>query len=65
MQTKSIVQEAADQVVKKAKAGTSYPIAIQEACSRGIDRARLMAELSRRREASRQAKQAKLKAGAR
>lgn len=62
MQTRSIVQEAADQVVKKAKAGTPYPIAIQEACSRGIDRARLMAELSRRREARRQAK---LKAGAR
>lgn len=62
MQTKSIIQEAADQVVKRAKSGVPYPIAIQEACSRGIDRARLTAELSRRREARRQAK---LKAGAR
>lgn len=62
MQTKSIVQEAADQIVKKAKSGVPYPIAIQEACSRGINRARLMAELSRRREARRQSK---LKAGAR
>ena len=56
MQTKSIVQEAADQVVKKAKSGTPYPIAIMDACSRGIDRARLLAELSRRRQASKQAK---------
>lgn len=61
MQTKSIVEEAADQVVKRAKSGTPYPIAIQDACSRGIDRSRLMAELSRRRKARAQAKR---KAGA-
>lgn len=62
MQTKSIVEEAADQVVKLAKSGTPYPIAIHDACSRGIDRSRLMAERSRRREARRQTR---LKAGAR
>lgn len=51
MQTKTIVQEAADRVVRMAKNGTPYALAITEVCSGGIDRKRLSGELARRRAA--------------
>lgn len=53
MQTRSRIEEAADAVVRKAKSGTPYPIAISEVCAAGVDRARLTQELARRRAAKR------------
>jgi Trm5-related predicted tRNA methylase len=55
MQTKTRIQEAADAVVRKAKAGTPYPIAITEVSAAGVNRTRLTEELARRRAARKKA----------
>lgn len=55
MQTKTRIEQAADAVVRKAKDGTPYPIAIAEVSAAGVNRAQLTQELARRRAARKKA----------